>query len=85
MFLTHVSDGLSIVGVENTYTHFCILTYIQHIMTHTHTFVHMHKDTRTHTHTHTHTHGAGAAEGAEAQVGGSGGRRDAGKAPILCT
>ena len=26
-----------------------------------------------------------AAEGAEAQVGGSGGRRDAGKAPILCT
>ena len=56
---------------------------------HMHTCTHAHMHTCTHAHmrtcTHVHTHGAGAAEGAEAQVGGSGGRRDAGKAPILCT
>ena len=40
MFLTHVSDGLSTVGVENMYTHFCTLAYIQHTMTHAHVRTH---------------------------------------------
>ena len=51
MFLTYVSDGFTTVGVENMYTHFCILAYIQHTMTHAHVRTHAQGHTNKHTHT----------------------------------
>ena len=51
MFLTHVSDGLSTVGVENMCAHFCTLAHIQHTVTHAHVRTHAQGHTNKHTHT----------------------------------